>query len=456
METLQIRSSILNLYNRLVQGVNPQMIADEIRVFNNLPESEKNLIRERKLLNTLKRAYQEVPYYRNLFDEKNLSFRTEGDLINFQKIPLLTKSIIRENFNILKKSSPGRMRWRKDSTSGSTGKPLVFLTDNAFYKRKLGLKQYEFETNGRLHKDTLIVFWGFHRQDEWEFPGIVMHRISNWLRNRIELDVDILNDRIIAKYVKIIQNQKSVVIQAYSQAIYKIARYINQSKINIENVKFVITSASTLFDFMREEIEAAFNCRVNNRYGSREFGLLAFQKLDEPDLSVITSECIIEALNSDGNHCEPGQEGEVVITSLNNFAFPFIRYKIGDMAIPGEISSHPVLSCLSFKRISGRIGDSLVREDGSLISSHFLPRVLRKLFNEDWLEDLQITQNDYKKITVDLVLTGKILLDNVKIVQIKAPFYDMLGDDCDIQINIVDHIEKKGSWKYKFIRTEIS
>ena len=78
-------------------------------------------------------AYEHVPYYRNLLNSRKLSpndFKTAEDL---KKIPILTKEILRKNFNFLiSEEFPKRNLSKRQylgCTSGSTGSPLFFLKD---------------------------------------------------------------------------------------------------------------------------------------------------------------------------------------------------------------------------------------------------------------------------------------------------------------------------------------
>ena len=408
MITKTTRNSIYFLYKKWIKKLDPIAICKDLASYDRLSIEEKNSHRTNNLLHILRAAATQTPYYRMVFNEMNLRFNEQEDLKQFQSIPILDKRKIRKNFNFIKNINLEKIWWNVDTTSGSTGDPMVFISDHEFNNRKQGLKEYEFLVNGRTAEDTLCVLWGFDHGGPNKKNGGIAHRISCWLRNRIELDAVILNEEIMARYAAIIQSKKTVVIQAYSHAIYEFARFINQKNYRFTNVKFVITSASSLYEFMRKEIEKAFGCKVYNRYGSREFGIVAFQKRMEPDLVVNASEYLVEVLNENGDHCQPGQEGEVVITSYYNHAFPFIRYKTGDLAVAGKISAYPVRSCLTLRNVTGRVGDSLVRKDGSLISSHHLPHKIRKLIKANWLENLQIVQHSFEEVTINLVPTGYV------------------------------------------------
>ena len=87
-----------------------------------------------KLHRLLEYAYQQVPYYRRLFDR--VGFRAVDvltDLSSLHKLPVVTKAVIRENFDDMLTTEPQRReRMGSLTTGGSTGQPLVFMQDNRF------------------------------------------------------------------------------------------------------------------------------------------------------------------------------------------------------------------------------------------------------------------------------------------------------------------------------------
>ena len=88
-------------------------------------------------------------------------------------------------------------------------------------------------------------------------------------------------------------------------------------------------------------------------YTCQEAGYLALQCPDYPHFHVQSENVLLEVVDDVGQPCGPGEVGRVLITSLNNFATPLIRYELGDYAEVGAPCpcgrGLPVL-----KRIMGR------------------------------------------------------------------------------------------------------
>jgi len=438
------------LYRRYVQGNSAEDIEEKIYRFDQLNPARQQKERAEKLLSLLKKANQEVPYYRDLFDLRKLSFTDEVSLNGFKEIPILTKKDIRNNFEKFKNIQTPNIRYFKNRTSGSTGSPFSFLVDIDYLSIKHGLLNYQLKTNGRRLEDTLIKLWVTYA-DADGVSNRIKQRIGDFLTNRFTIDTHNMNDEIMASIVRKINAQRSVYIEAYAQSAYELARYINQNSIPIHNVRAVTTSVSTLFDFMRREIEKAFNCRLYNRYGSREASVIAFEREDKAGLWVSAYQYIVEVVDSRGQHCQPGEEGDVVITSFSNFVFPFIRYRIGDRAVAGELEEYPVLSCRSLNSITGRISDKILRRDGSFVDSSFFSILIGHHLNSGWIEKMQFIQVNYDLIHINIIRTDDTFLPIDEIDRLSKAIRKEMGEQCQVRVNFVKEIEPLKSGKFQYV-----
>ena len=93
----------------------------------------------------------------------------------------------------------------------------------------------------------------------------------------------------------------------------------------------VISSAQMLPQHSRELIENNLNCKVYDKYGSREFSGIAYECNKHFGHHVVAENYIVEILK-DKEPAKENEVGEIVITDLNNYCMPLIRYRIGDLA----------------------------------------------------------------------------------------------------------------------------
>ena len=300
--------------------------------FKSLKENKE--LEEEKLRNILLYAYNNVPYYNKILSKTKITNNNQVDLNKFNKIPILTKEILRNEFYNLK-SKNFKGKFKENTSGGSTGEPAIFLQDSSYSEAGKAAKDFFYEWAGRQSEDKLIKLWGSERdilKGNQGFQGVI---------NRHLLNIHLLNsfkmsEKDMDNYVKKINKFKPKVIEAYVQSIYELANFIKKNQLNVYSPKGIITSAGTLYPEIKKTIEEVFKCKVYNRYGSREVGDIACscEKDEGLHLNVFTN--YVEILNDKLNPCKPGEIGKVYVTTLNNYVMPLIRYDIGDMAVPSK------------------------------------------------------------------------------------------------------------------------
>ena len=106
------------------------------------------------------------------------------------------------------------------------------------------------------------------------------------------------------------------------------------------------SSGETLRPYMLRKIEEVLNCKVVNRYGLAEAGIIAYQlDLNSEKMQFLESECWPEEYKINGRN-------ELLITTLRNKLMPLIRYSPGD-----EISINRDADELVIEGVIGRMHD---------------------------------------------------------------------------------------------------
>lgn len=171
----------------------------------------------------------------------------------------------------------------------------------------------------------------------------------------------------------------------------------------LENSQFrirpraVFTYGETLLPRYRRTIEEAFECKVYDRYAATEIESIAHQCGQHEGLHV-TEENVFLEIEKDGVAAVPGEEGKVILTNLNKFAMPFIRYDIGDL---GRMLKDDC-SCgreLSLFRPVGRTYEYFVHNDGTF--TFF--RDMNTVFEDLPIEDFQVVQQSCDEILIKIV-----------------------------------------------------
>jgi phenylacetate-CoA ligase len=220
------------------------------------------------------------------------------------------------------------------------------------------------------------------------------------------------------------------------------AKFINRNQIKVYSPKLIVTTIGPLYEQARNEIEKAFRCPVYNQYGSREVGWIAFEDDKHQKLDTCFWRQLIE-LEGQGN------EKELVITTLDNYSMPLIRYKIGDVATPGVYKKiGKTKSYFTIKNVLGRTLGFFKLADGSLKHTHF---IVQQLFFRNWIEQFQLIQQDYDEVLIKIV--GKENKKEMR--EIDDLILKFLGDNFEITWKFVDKIPPTKSGKYLYTLSKV-
>jgi phenylacetate-CoA ligase len=227
---------------------------------------------------------------------------------------------------------------------------------------------------------------------------------------------------------------------------------LKKKKIKGFEIKSIISSAEVLYEYQRELIESVFHCKVFNRYGCREFGNIAHECSEHSGMHINVEHVYVECIKEDGEPAALGERGELIITDLDNYGMPFIRYKIGDI---GELSDRKcncgrVLPLL--KEVGGRTFDIIVGTNGRCLGGTFWTLLFRTAFNG--IQQFQVVQVSKNKINIKLVIDALFNMKDIDKLINKIQEY--CGNDMQINIRIVDKIPLTESGKFRFVISKIS
>jgi phenylacetate-CoA ligase len=280
----------------------------------------------------LQHAYLTVPYYRRAFDAAGFKPNQIQSLADFSKIPLLSKQDVRENVHFSMFSDlHNKKEMLKITTSGSTGEPFVCYADKFQLEMRFATTLRALEMSGWKFGDRQLRLW--HQTLGMSRTQAFKERLDAWFMRRHFIPAFEMSEDSLKFLIKTIEKKKPVLIDGYAESLNFIA--IASSSRSKHSPRAVMSSAQQLTDSTRAQIENQFGAKVLDKYGSREFSGIAYQCLESEHHHVQDESYILEIL-VDGRPAKVGEVGEVVITDLNNFSMPLIRYRIGDMAIAVE------------------------------------------------------------------------------------------------------------------------
>lgn len=394
-----------------------------------------------------------VPYYKQFLATSSIdpSFDPFREL---HKLPILTKSLIRDNFESLKSADLGRRSWYFNTSGGSTGEPVRFIQDKEFAERSTALTNLYSHWIGCDYGERQLLLWGSERDLFYGKPPLKT-RWGNWLRNTQTLNAFHMTPERMRKYVEQINQFEPQLVIAYAQAIYELAIFAERESLSLTARPAVITSAGTLYPFMREKIEQVFGCagRVFNRYGSREVGLIACERPGYSGLVASPESNYIEIVDDEGNLVPPGTEGEIVVTNLLNEAMPLLRYAIGDRGVMADPAGSGGSGRQILSRVLGRNVDAFQTTTGGLIDGEYFTHLL---YFRPWLNKFQVIQKTPLHLVYKLVLNPGTSPSETDLQEIREKSRLVLGEQLRIDFEYPPEINPGASGKYRYTISEIA
>lgn len=388
-------------------------------------------------------AYENVPYYHKLFEYLKLDPADLKCIEDLQKIPILTKAIIKENWDDFKPINLNEMKYYDGTTGGSTGTPFKYKLSK-FDRFLSGAMLYRGWGYGGYELGDGMVFLGGASLNIGKKSNLVS-KIHETVRNIRKLSSFDMDGGTMRKYVDIINSFKPKFIRGYPSSIHFLSKWIEKHQVRIYSPLAVFTTSEKLYPNMREKIEEVFSCDVYDGYGLNDGGVSAYECSEHSGLHIDTERAVMEVVDEDGNQIENG-EGKMIATSLHNYAMPFIRYDTGDVGHIIDDSCGCGRPYKLLKELVGRSVDILVTPEGKNVHGWFFLYIFWKY--DKGIKEYQVTQEKLDTIVIKIVpeddFDEKQLNKIREIIKTKSQAWH-------IEFKFVDKIERTESAKYKFI-----
>ncbi|UCH92177.1 MAG: phenylacetate--CoA ligase family protein [Candidatus Aminicenantes bacterium] len=313
-----------------------------------------------KVKKLIRHSFESVPFYRKRFEEKNLTPDSIKKIEDLQKVGPLTREDLQENLDDLIDENVNRDKLFKSSSSGTTGIPVTYYKDRNSYSADVAAGYLHWYIHGWELGDRSLHVWGNPES------------IKNWNRifskgKRLLLNTGnfpsflLNNEEAYLKVVNLINKYKILYIDGYTSPIYILAKFIFDNKIKIHRPKKIFTTAENLYNYQRDVIENVL-APVIDCYGCGEINGIA-QECYKKNYHIIEPRVIVEE--------EDFLEGKKVIllTDLENFSMPLIRYKVGDLfeGLTADGKCQCGINYKFFKKLEGRASECVRLPNGKII-----------------------------------------------------------------------------------------
>jgi len=330
----------------------------EIEASQWLPSEALRALQLEKLRTILAHAGGTVPYYREMFRRERFDPARVRSAEDLRALPVLDRETLTAHLDDLRSGASGRSA-RERSTGGSTGRPLRFLVDDHEMASRSAHIYRNLRWLGWRLGDRTAYVWGSDI-DSTEHRG-PLGRMRDRVAGVLWIDAFTLSTRHLDRDLDRLERFRPRVIIGYPSSLHLLAVRALERGRTIRVEGGIETSAEMLAPGVRDDLAAAFGCRVLDRYGCREAGIISHECPE--GASHVNAEAVV--MENEG--------GEVLVTTLNNRTMPLIRYRNEDL-VAGVPSGEPCPCGRGLPyagRVTGRVSDVIRSPAGRLIHGEF-------------------------------------------------------------------------------------
>lgn len=339
------------------------------------PAEQLRTLQLLKLRRLAAHSFQQVPVYRRLWTEAGVRPEDIRSLDDLARLPVVDKHILRAAFpdQALARGADPRQLVPYTS-SGSTGEPFRFTMTRAEKGMRWAVMFRCWAWAGLRQGVRYVNLMGEHAHGSLQ--GGARQTLEQRLTGMQHIPAFAVHDERLDATIDAIVRYRPRLLRSYPATAHRLAEVLAERGIDLP-LRGVLTTGEVLYPFQRAAIEAQFRCPVYDAYGGDGMDV-AFQCGHSTGYHINAEAVLVEVLDAAGRPVPPGQEGQIVLTNLNNLAMPFVRYAIGDL---GSLSAErcpcgrglPLLA-----HVAGRSSDQLVLPSGRALLMWFFTTLFRQ------------------------------------------------------------------------------
>jgi phenylacetate-CoA ligase len=416
-----------------------------------MSRSALNAYRSALLRRLVSFAHARSPFYR---DRLAPLFRSSDtpDLQRWREVPILRRADIEHDIDRINPAELppdiGEVTIRRSSgTTGSGGMrfricALVRIADACLMQRLYRWWDYDDAAPMASIRHYALNDRGFPNgkvEMQWSYPGSPAPHYSLDLRTSP------------ANMITWLTRHRPRYLLTFPSVAQELASHPDAREISELGLKGLVAISEVVSDDASDLVRQTFGCQLAQIYGCSEMGAIALQSPDDGALLVCEENVMLELLDDEDQPVEPGDTGRVILTSLYNFATPFIRYEIGDYATAGDGVSPSGRAFMRLQRIEGRQRNALVTAGGKRVwqSAITAASVLRNVAATQF----QIRQPAAESIEFVYVPARTTPADRT---ELERYFVNLLGRPVTLTLSAVDAIPRTAGGKYERIISAVA
>ena len=280
-----------------------------------------------KVRKIIKYADVNSRFYHRKFRQAGIRPDDVKTIEDLNKVPIVRKEELVKNLQEVVSKEFEVENLRSQRTSGSTGRPLYIYITQA---------EDEFRKAKHLRANIACGQKPWHK---WVTITSPLHfaetpKLQRLIGLYAVTPLSVFDD--VATQVSKIERLSPDILDGYSNSILLLAKEVEKRGLKTIKPKFLITGAELIAKSSQEFIEDVFDASLYDQYASVELERMAWQCREKSEYHIDADSVVMQFVDEDGEEVAPGERGEIVCTSLFNYAMPIIRYALGDVGIPSK------------------------------------------------------------------------------------------------------------------------
>lgn len=322
-----------------------------------LPRKQLEQIQIERLQSTLNRAYKNVPFYHQVFEQNRIIPEKIRSVADLAHIPFTTKENLRDNYPYGMFAVPLRDIVRIHASSGTTGMPIV-VGYSANDMRHWAEVVARIMTAGGVSKEDIVQIafnyglftggFGLHHGAETIGATVIPASSGNSRRQ-----------------IMIMKDYRTTALVCTPSYAFYLAEVMGEMEITKGQLalRVGLFGGEPWSENMRAEIERKLGLSATDNYGLSEImGPGVAGECQEKDgLHLAEDHFIAEIIDPDTGQVLPyGEQGELVLTTLTKEALPMIRYRTHDITRLNPEPCQCGRTHIRMERVRDRTDDMLI------------------------------------------------------------------------------------------------
>jgi len=341
-----------------------------------IAREELESLQFRRLKDTLEKVYKNSPFYRKMFKENGLNPSKFKSLKDLSLIPFTTRQDLRDNFPYGLLSVPLEKVIRLHTSTGTTGKPKAVLFTQKDIDQASELIARSMRMTGAKRDDVFqnMMSYGLFT------GGLIFH----YGAEKLGLLVIPAGAGNTERQIQLMRDFKTTVIHitpSYALYLADVTEDMGLDPKHDLSLRIAYLGAEPYSEETRVKIQDIFGVDAYNSYGLSEMNGpgVAFECREKEGMHLWEDNFIMEIIDpSTGKVLEDGEEGELVLTSINREAMPILRYRTGDLTYIYPERCRCGRTHRRIARLKGRVDDMFIVRGVNVFPSE-IERVLMSL-----------------------------------------------------------------------------